>query len=626
MSQVGFSVNKNKKKIEHKFQMLSLNNALNLEEFKTYDKKTRIRLKLKNIDYFCTLKYDGIASSLEYRNGLLVSASTRGNGYIGENILDNINKIENVPKVISDKNNIFVRGELILLKKDFLKINKDREKEGLDLFSNPRNTVSGVVRSDNFSIPKNSILFLAYEILTEENFNFKFSNQMDHLKALGFDVGRYHKLCKSLKEVEKHYKNILSSREEIQYEIDGVVAKINDINIQNKLGIIGNKPRYSIALKFPPVIRTTVIKDVVFEVGKSGIVTPVALLEPVNIKGVLVSKVTLHNYNEILKKDIHIGDTVEIIRSGDVIPKILRVILEKRKGNVKEIRLPNKCTSCSSNLATKKNSLYCINKECDGIKIRKLLNFVSNLEIEDLGEVHIIDLYNKGIVRTFPDIYKLNKEKLYKLDRMGDTLSNKILYNINNKKVIGLDKFLSSISIKGIGKTNSKEIVKRLKDLNTIMNSPTEEFEKIDGVGKVLSNEIYNFFNHKDNINMIEEMMRLGLKFKNNENAKHSKLAGKRIAITGSFDINRNQIINLLEENGATITNTINNKLDFIIVGKIDNSRKLESSKKYNIKSLTYEELINYINFKLIYNYILYNCTNVKVCTDLYRILSLWQM
>ena len=610
---VGYKPSKNFKKVLHRAPMLSLANAFDENDLVNFEKKILNFISQKNnfnISYSAEPKIDGISASLSYKNGKLILGLSRGDGKEGEDITRNLETIKDIPKNIVAKDfpdEIDIRGEVFIQNSDF--------KNLKDKFANPRNAASGSLRQKNYEdTRKIPLKFIAYTFGYEKGL--KVDNQYEYLKKLnnwGFKTNPFNKLISGVKNLLINYNELEKKRSEIDFDIDGIVYKINDFKIQKRLGNVANAPRWAIAHKFSSNKAISKIKNIEIQIGRTGALTPVAKIEPINIGGVIVSNATLHNEDEIDRKDIRIGDTVTVERAGDVIPHILSVDLKKRPKDVKNFIFPKNCPSCGSktikefNIVTKKKDAVrrCTSEgyECEKISIEKLKHFVSKdaLNIDGFGKRIVENFYKLKLIRLPQDIFKLDFKKIEKLEGWGKLSVENLKYAIKEKKNISLERLVYSLGIRYIGLENAKLISKyyksfsKFKDLSN--NKKYNELLNIDGMGATQVNSIKNFFSNKINLEVLDDLEEI-LNIKNaTENNKNGKLKDKTFMITGKLNgISRAEIKSLIEENAGTTVSSVSKKLNYLIIGEKPTKKKIEAAKSFKIIVLDQKQFLNLLN------------------------------
>lgn len=574
-------------KVVHNVGMFSLGNVFNEEEILEFDRK--IKKIIHNVEYVAELKIDGMGVSLDYRNGVLYQAATRGDGTVGEDITHNVKTIKSIPLKLNEDVDIVVRGEIYMSKKSFEELNELRKKSGLPMFQNPRNAAAGSVRQLDSSITASRKLdaFLYHYPLTPFKTHYE---SLEYMKKLGFKVNHNIRLCKNIYEVIDYIKKWTKLRETLPYEIDGVVIKVNDVTKYDEIGYTAKVPKWATAYKFPAQLVLTKLKDIIFTVGRTGMITPNAVLEPVKIMGSTVSRATLHNEDYVLNKDIKINDYVYIKKAGDVIPEVVSVETSRRK-DVKDFIMIKKCPICGEPLVKPDGFVdsFCLNDNCPARNIEKLIHFVSRdaMNIEGLGERIIEDFYNYGYIKDFSDIYKLkdNKEELIELEGFGNKSVNNILENIENSKNNSMERLLFALGIGGIGAKKAKIISKQFPSIDRLANATLDELNDVKDIGPILSKSIFDYFNNEDNLNELEELRKSGVNFayKGKKIELDKEYSGKKFVITGSFDfIGRKEIKEFIESKGGYTSESVSKKTDVVIVGK-EPGKKYEDALKLNI-------------------------------------------
>ena len=614
---VGFKPSSKFAKTKHAKPMLSLSNAFTISDIKDFLKKIGNYLNNKNLDLSFAIepKIDGISASLTYKNGILVKGLSRGDGTSGEDILENLQTIQKIPKKIINNGVpkiLEIRGEVYIGKKDFETI---KEK-----FANPRNAAGGSLRQKNSAMTaKIPLQFFAYGFGEVEPLIFK--NQSDFLKKInewGFDTNPHNYLAKNVLEIENQHRKIEEIRSSLDYDIDGLVIKVNDLQLQTRLGNTSNSPRWAIAYKFSSVKATTRIKDITIQVGRTGALTPVAKVEPVTVGGVVVSNATLHNEEEIIRKDIRIGDYVSIQRAGDVIPQIVLVDLKKRAKHLKKFVFPTKCPSCGSetikeiNINTKKIDAVrrCLDREnkCQHIAKEKLKHFVSKdaFNIDGLGKKVIDQFWELKLIKNFSDIFNLDYIKIINLEGWGQLSVDNLKHAIKKSSNISLDKFIYSLGIRHIGQENAKLLgnffisIKKLSELfNSLKRKDLlKNIAELDGIGSAQLKSLEEFFSYKFNNEIISSLTE-DLKIENSKIPnKNGKLSGKKIMFTGGFEkISRPEAKSLVEENGGKILGSISKKLNILVTGNNKPTKsKIEKAKELGINIISEDDWYKFLD------------------------------
>lgn len=589
-------------KFEHPIAMYSLSNVMNEEEFLDFDNRMQKELNIKDIKYTVENKFDGLALELIYEEGKLIIASTRGDGRIGENVTNNVRVMNNVPKNIKEKRKLIVRGEALITKKDFEILNRERENLEELPFANARNAAAGGLRQlDSSESKKRRLKFFAYQIANYKDFNITNEyKSMEFLSELGFEIEGVHPNI-DLKDILYIYNSIEKSRSKMDYDIDGLVVKVDDVRYQEKLGFLSRAPRFAVAFKFKPEEKETILKNIEIQVGRTGALTPVAKLEPIQIGGVIVSNVTLHNPNEIKSKDIRIGDTVVVIRSGDVIPKIVKVVLDKRPLNSKPFVFPNKCPVCGGDTAITDGDVIvrCINEECPSKITRYIEYFVSKpaMNIDGIGKEWIALFTKSGLVRTPADLYKITKKQLFKFDRMGDKLADNMLNSIKSSKNTTLKRFIYSLGMRQVGETTADLLAKYFTSIDNFKKSTIEDLQNIEGIGEIGAKSIYDFLHNEKSLKLINDLLEVGVNplFEKNI-AVESILTGKNVVITGSIEgFTRTSAKEAAERLGATVQSSVSKNTDILIVGDKAGS-KLKKAKDLGIEIMESYDFIKLFN------------------------------
>lgn len=595
---VGVSLQQSKlTTVNHLTRMYSLSNAFNEEDLYSFDK--RVAQLTDNIEYVCELKLDGLAANIVYENGKMISAATRGDGVVGEDITANVKTIASIPHNLSGNNIpklLEVRCEIFMTKDNFIKLNKNAKDQQLKEFANPRNAAAGSIRHlDHKVAAARKLSAFCYGV--GENFDSKILSHMDtltFLKQLGLPINEQTKKVVGIKNCIRYYEGIASIRAKLPYEIDGVVYKVNLYSLQDQLGYIAKAPRWAIAHKFPAEEVMTTLKIVDFQVGRTGVLTPVARLEPVQVGGVTVTNVTLHNLNEIAKKDIHLNDSVVVRRAGDVIPEVVKVVLSSRKNNAVKIQAPQYCPSCSAIIhKDSQNNLYCLEgNSCPAQAIEAIKHFVSKkaMNIDGFGSKLAESLYNQSLVMKNSDIYQLTYEQLIKLDGLQDKSVNNLLHAIESSKKILLSRLVYALGIKEVGEVTATILADKYKNLNNIMNVSAADLINIENIGDVVAKNIYDFFNNQDNQQEINKLLASGVLPYVIKTNNSTVFANKTFVITGTLvKLSRSEAKELIISCSGKVSGSISKNTDYLLVG--DNpGTKLAKAKKLNIKILTEDE------------------------------------
>ena len=610
---VGYKPSKTFKKLSHKVPMLSLSNAFTEEDLINFEKKIINYLDEKSsyeIEYSAEPKIDGISASLIYKKGKLITGLSRGDGRIGEDITLNLKTISDIPKIITLKDfpeEIDIRGEVFIKNSDFKKLSNK--------FANPRNAASGSLRQKNPEDTKKIPLkFIAYTFGYEKGLKVKDQNEfLSKLNKWGFKINHLNKVISGIKNLLENYNQIEKKRSDLDFDIDGIVYKINDLKLQKRLGFVANAPRWAVAHKFSANSGISKIIDIDIQIGRTGALTPVAKINPVNIGGVVVSNATLHNEDEIIRKDIRVGDTVKIERAGDVIPHIVSVDIKKRETNSKKFSFPLKCPFCGSqtikeyNFTTKKKDAVrrCSTEgfECEKVAIEKIKHFVSKeaFNIDGLGKKIVENFYNLKLIRLPQDIFNLDYNKIEKMEGWGNKSISNLRFSINAKKNVSFERFIYSLGIRHIGFENAKLISKDLKSpknlLKLIELNKIDDLLNIDGIGDTQINSIKNFFRNETNFEIFKNLFNI-LKIENSlETNEHGPLRNKTFMLTGKLEgMSRAEAKSLIEQNSGTIISNVNSKLNYLVIGKKPTKRKVDAANAMKIKLLSQKDLIKMLN------------------------------
>ena len=613
INSVGFRPSKNFKKVRHKISMLSLGNVFNKEDLKNFEKKIFNFLSLKNnseIEYSAEPKIDGISASLIYKNGKFVQGLSRGDGKEGEDITENLKTIKDIPKIITKKNfpdEIDIRGEVFIQNDDFKKIK--------DKFANPRNAASGSLRQKNSDITKDIPLkFIAYtygysknmKIITQEDF-------LNNLKFWGFQTNHFNKIIKGIDNLILNHQKLEEKRKDINFDIDGIVYKVNDFELQKRLGFSSNAPRWAIAHKFSSNKSVSEILNIEIQLGRTGALTPVAKIKPVNIGGVTVSNATLHNEDEIVRKDIRVSDTVIIERAGDVIPHVISVDLKKRKTNSSRFKFPIKCPSCGSTtikdfneITTKKDAVRRCTSEgykCEKIAIEKIKHFVSKdaFNIDGFGKKIVENFWELNLVKLPNDIFNLEYEKIKTLEGWGQLSVSNLKFSIEEKKNISLERFIYSLGIRHIGQENAKLLSRHLKSSDNFFelakNQEFDDLSNIDGIGETQIKSIKNFFLDETNLKVLTELKKKLIISDVSQIKKNGTLKNKTFMLTGKLTgISRAEAKSLIEQNSGKIISNVSKKLNYLIIGEKPTIKKINNAKELKINIITQNEWLKILN------------------------------
>lgn len=598
--------------IQHKIPMLSLDNVFDVEGFKAFDKRIKERINLKeneNIIYACEPKLDGLAVSLRYEAGVLVSAATRGDGQIGEDITLNARTISSIPlKLQGDKfpSVLEVRGEVLMSKAGFEKLNDNARKNDEKVFANPRNAAAGSLRQLDSSITAKrplEIFCYGFGEIVDQNNQFEMpDSQVGMMKLLavsGFRVNKLLSLKKGADACEMYYQKIMQQRASLPYEIDGVVFKVDSFSLQKRLGFLARAPRWAIAYKFPAQEELTILLSVDFQVGRTGAITPVARLEPVNVGGVVVSNATLHNLDEIERLDIRQGDTVVVYRAGDVIPKIVSVVKEKRLKDAKQIEVPKVCPACGAAIERADNEaiIRCSAPSTCGAQQKELIkHFASRkaMDVDGLGDKLVEQLVDEGLLKNAADLYQLKLDSLISLERMAEKSASNLLKALDKSKLTTFPKFLFALGIREVGETTAQNLAKHFLSLDNLMNATQENLEQVEDVGPVVASFVENYFRNADNIRMVNTLIEAGIHWPALAalDSASQTLLGKTFVITGTMShLSRTEAKEHLQALGAKVSGSVSAKTDCLVAGEAAGS-KLSKAESLGIKIINEQELL----------------------------------
>lgn len=588
------------KTIRHEEKMFSLGNTYSYEELIDWSDRVEKGLGKEKIEYVVELKIDGLSANLTYENGLFIQGATRGDGQIGEDVTSNLKTIRAIPLRFLEEDIpdlIEIRGEVYMEKKDFGILNKIKEKNKEVLFANPRNASAGSLKLlDTSIVATRRLNFFAHSLGALSGK--KIDTQWEFLKQIrswGLRTNRENKLCKNLDEVIDYCKIWQEKRDKLNYEIDGMVVKVNSFDQQKRLGFTLKSPRWAVAYKFPARQATTKLKDIILQVGRTGVITPVADLEPVECAGVVISRATLHNFDEIKRLGVKIGDRVIIERAGEVIPKIVKVIESVRSGKEKTFKIPKNCPVCNSEIAKEKEedvACRCINPSCPAQLEKSLVHFASRqaMDIEGLGEAVVEQLVRKKMVKDFADIYFLKKEELLKLDLFKDKKAQNLINAINKSKSRSLSRLIYALGIPHVGEKAAFVLAHKFRTLDKLVNAKKQDFDAIYEIGEVMARSIEDFFKQKETVNLIKRLKQARLNTKEEIFKKVSAISGKNFVFTGELpSFSRLEAERLVRELGANASSSVTKFTDFVVAGK-DPGSKYQKAKKLGIKIINEEE------------------------------------
>ena len=590
-------------KVRHRVPMLSLSNTYNISEIEDFDKRVKKIIDVKKkIDYVLELKLDGLSISLIYENGVLKQGITRGDGQIGEDVTENIMEIESIPKKLKEPISLEVRGEVILPISEFSRINQEREDEGEDVFANPRNAAAGTIRQLDKSIVKERKLdcYLYYLVNAEEYGMKTHKESIEYIEKLGFKTTKIFELYNDFGKLEKAIDVWKTKREKLDYETDGLVIKVNEFEHYDELGYTTKSPRWAIAYKFPAEQVKTKLYDVTFQVGRTGVVTPVAELEAVNLSGSVVKRASLHNFDEIRRKEIKIGDNVIIEKAAEIIPQVVNVVFEDRKGDEKDIEVPTNCPICDSELVKEEGqvALKCLNPQCPEKVKREIAYFVSRdaMNITGLGEKIVEKFIELRKIKTVVDIYSLKNyaEELENLEKMGKKSVENLINSIEESKKQGFSKVLYALGIPFVGKFNANLLTKNYNSIELLKEKSVEDLLEIKGIGDKVAVAVHTYLNDENNWAKIVALKEVGLQFEaekaGEEKIEDNPIKGKSFLATGKLEkYKRNDIKDIILAKGGNYLSGVTKKLDYLIAGEKAGS-KLSKAEELGVRVLTEEE------------------------------------
>jgi DNA ligase (NAD+) len=593
--------------VAHPSTMLSLANAFSPEEIIDFDNRIKRLAKVECIAYVAEPKLDGLAVNLIYENGLFIRGATRGDGVTGEDITQNLKTISALPlKMRQDSGKaipsfIEVRGEVYMESEPFQKLNRRRIEEGEEPFANPRNAAAGSLRQlDPKITARRPLNIFLYGIGEAQGANFSTHREvLQNLKGWGFPVNKLIEEANNIHDCIKYFDHIGGIRKNLPYEIDGIVLKVNDLKLQETLGNVSRNPRWALACKFPATQETTVIKDIIVQVGRTGALTPVAIMQPVNVGGVIVSRATLHNEDEITKKDIRIGDTVVIQRAGDVIPEVVKVVTSKRTGTEKEFYMPHKCPECGSEVVRPEGEVArrCVNLACPAQLKEHIRHFVSRsaMDIEGLGEKVSAQLFDAKLIADPADLYFLGKEQLFALDRQAKQSAQNLIEAINKSKIPLMDKFIFALGIRHVGERTAKLLTDHFGNMEKLIEANQEDLTAINEIGPEIAASIVEFFHEHKNIDVMNKFSKTGVFPQKKEIEGNAFLQGKSFVFTGTMEsMGRNNAKTIVENLGGTIHSGVTKKTTYVVAGSEPGS-KIDKAKSSGIKIISEEEFLKLI-------------------------------
>ncbi len=589
--------------VEHRIPMLSLDNCFSPEELKDFEERIRKTIPDEDLEYVVELKIDGLGISVIYREGSLAQAVTRGDGVRGDDVTSNVRTIRSLPLSIDLTGEVEVRGEIFLPFPSFQALNREREANGEPLFANPRNAAAGSIRMlDPQVVAARKLDAFLYTLFIDGEESESQWESLQKLHDLGFKTNPRSQPCRDLEEVTGLYRSLIEERDLLEYDVDGIVIKVNSADQQRRLGRTSKFPRWAISLKFPARQATTRINDILIQVGRTGALTPVAALEPVKLSGTTISRSTLHNEDEILRKDIRIGDTVLIERSGDVIPRVVSVMKDKRSGKEKAFKFPSACPVCGTKTFRPENEVVarCVNPSCPAVVRESILHFVSRraMNIEGLGEALVELLLDSGQVHEIPDLYRLEQQELEQLERMGQKSSQNLLDEIEKSRHNDLSRLIYALGIRYVGERTAQILAGHFRSMEALSRATQEELEEIDDVGPKVGESVVFFFQEPKNLALIEKLRAAGLNLAVREapGTEEWLLQGKTFVLTGTLqNMPREQAKARIESLGGKVTTSVSSKTDYLLAGS-DPGTKLRKAQELGINMLSEEEFLELIS------------------------------
>ncbi len=589
------------KKVAHRKPMLSLSNSYNSEDILAFDERVKKFLITENeVEYFCEPKFDGLAIELVYEKGLLTTALTRGDGTIGEDVTTNVKTIRSIPlklQMPKPPKLLEVRGEVLMLKKDFVKLNEQQEELGQQVFANPRNAAAGTLRQlDSKIAAQRPLRFFAYALGEVDGVEFKTHDEIEkYLHDQKFPAPiTYAKVCKNISSVVDYYHSIDQKRVDLPFDIDGIVVKVNSLKLQDDLGLVARSPRWATAAKFKPEQAQTVIEKIIVQVGRTGALTPVAIMNPVKVGGVTVTNATLHNQEEIQRKDVREKDTVIIQRAGDVIPEVVSVIHDLRPKNSVPFVMPINCPTCHGPVTKAEDEVVyrCTNPFCSSIVKESLKHFVGRraMNLEKVGDRLIETLVDQKIISKFSDLYKLKKDVLLSLDRQGEKSVENILQSVEESKKTTLAKLIYSLGIRFIGEQTAKHLADHFQSIEKLIEASDEELLQVPEIGPKVAKALTDWFSKKELVKEIYELQKCGVQWEGPVRIQNGSLSGLSFLVTGTLPVKRDQAHELIEKNGGKLLSSVSSKLSYLVVGD-DAGSKLEKAQKLGVQTISWDEL-----------------------------------
>jgi len=602
---VGGQVKEGFKKVEHEVPLQSLQDVFNFEELYEFDERVKKITKeygVEELEYIVETKIDGLSVSLEYKKGVFVRGATRGNGLVGEDITENLKVIKNVPKKLSEEIDIIVRGEVFIGKKEFDKMNEEREILEQPLFANSRNAAAGSLRQLDSKITKQRPLDI-YVFNVQKCDGKEFKSHIEsliYLEKIGFNVNPIKEKCNGIEKCVKEIEKIGEAREKLNFGTDGAVIKVDDLFLREKIGTTFKSPKWAIAYKYPPEKKETILKDIICNVGRTGVITPVAILEPIKLAGSTISKTTLHNEDFIMDKELKIGDAVVIQKAGDVIPEVVEVVKNKRTGNEKEFEMPEKCPVCGADAIREEGeaAIRCIGIECPAKSLRNIVHFVSReaMNIDGLGYSVVEQLISNNLIENIADIYTLSVEEIASLKKSGEKFASNLIEAINESKKNDLYRLITGLAIRHVGVKSAKVLAKEYGSIDNLSSADIEDLSKVEDIGDITAKSIYSFFEQEQTKDLISRLKESGVNMSViEEENSDNRFEGKIFVLTGSLEeFTREEASNIIEKFGGKTSSSVSKKTSYVLAGK-ESGSKLEKAQKLEVDIINEEEFKNMI-------------------------------
>lgn len=597
---VGGTVKEGFQKVEHEVPLQSLQDVFNFEEIEAFDERVKKQAEeneIQNPKYVVETKIDGLSAALEYVDGKFLRGATRGNGLVGEDVTENLKTVKTIPQELSEKINITVRGEVFISKKDFEKMNQEREENEEELFANARNAAAGSLRQLDSNITKKrplDIYIFNVQKIEGKEFNSHFE-ELEYLSKLGFNVNPVRIYCDNIEEVKKAINKIGEDRESLTFGIDGAVVKVDDLKLREIMGTTSKVPKWAIAYKYPPERKETILKDIVCQVGRTGVITPMAILEPVKVAGSTISKTTLHNEDFIKEKGLKIGDTVIIQKAGDVIPEIVEAVISKRTGEEKDFEMPRVCPVCGAEAVREEGeaAVRCTGIECPAKLYRNLVHFVSReaMNIDGLGESIIGILLEKKMIANIADIYDLKFEDIASLKKNGRKFAQNLIDSINASKQNDLYRLITALGIRHVGTKAAKILAKRYENMDNLLEATIESLNQVEEIGPIVANSIREFFEQEQTKDLLKRLKEAGINMSRlKEDDGDDRFSGKTFVLTGTLEkYSREEASNLIEKFGGKTSSSVSKKTSYLLAGE-DAGSKLTKAQSLGVQIISEEE------------------------------------